>query len=82
MVGWGCKGHVKDDEGGGDAARVGVGERMYLETCFCFLAALGLCCCMWAFSRCSELRCAGLSYCRAPALGCKVFFSSCGPSAQ
>ena len=27
MVGWGCKGHVKDDEGGGDAARVGAGER-------------------------------------------------------
>ena len=32
MVGWGCKGHVKDDEAGGDAARVGAGERMHLET--------------------------------------------------
>ena len=55
---------------------------------YLFFAALALCCCVHAFSSCSELRllssccvwashCSGFSYCGACALGHR--FSSCGP---
>ena len=89
MVGWRCKGHVKDDEGVGDAAREGAGERMHLETVFSFayfwlrwvfVAARGssLGVASWGYSL---VGCAVFSPCRAPAPGCKVF-SRCSTWAQ
>ena len=59
---------------------------------FIFLAALGLCCCAWAFSSCCELgatlrcsawasHCSGFSCCGAQALE-HAGFSSCGTWAQ
>ena len=50
---------------------------------YLFLAALGLCCCAWAFSSCGELgllcvavhgasRCSGFSRCGAQALGVRT----------
>ena len=55
------------------------------------MAALGLCCCAWGFSSCSEQgllsscgaqasHCGGFSSCRAQALGCaaECWLSSCG----
>ena len=54
------------------------------------LAALGLCCCVWAFSGCGSQasHCGGFSCCRAQALGTQASvvvahrLSSCGSRAQ
>ena len=62
----------------------------YFKFLFIFLAALGLCCCPWAFSSCAEwgLRssfsawashCGGFSYCGAGPLG--RGFSDCAAQA-
>ena len=58
---------------------------------YVFLAVLGLCCCMWAFSNCSKQgplsgcgvrasHCSGFSWCRAQAPECEGF-SSCSSQA-
>ena len=63
-----------------------------LKTFYLFLAALGLCCCVWAFSTCGEWgplcrvnalasHCGGFSCCRAQAWGL-ASFSSCSTWAQ
>ena len=63
-----------------------------LKTFYLFLAALGLCCCAWAFSTCGEWgplsrfnalasHCGGFSCCRAQARGL-AGFSSCSMWAQ